>query len=66
MEHQRHIIIPENNTRIKDLTPVQREGVNFRQDFDEIEKKYIKQINEFTSLYKSDQQRYSYNYTKKY
>jgi len=65
MENQKHIIIDDNNIHVKGAVPAQREGVHFRQDFDVAEKKYITQINEFTSLYKSDQQRYSYNYAKR-
>lgn len=42
----------------------QKDGIPFRQDFDIAQEKFTKQIKEFDTLYKSDQERYSYNFGK--
>ena len=64
MKVQHRMIVEDNNQFTKAEVPVQKPGVQYRQDFDEAEKKYIKQIDDFNSLYKSDQQRYVYNHAK--
>ena len=64
MNVQKRMIVEDNNQFTKAEVPEQIQGVQFRQQFDEAEKKYIKQIDDFNSLYKSDQMRYVYNHAK--
>jgi len=64
MKVQKRMIVEDNNQFTKAEVPEQIQGVQFRQQFDEAEKKYIKQIDDFNSLYKSDQMRYVYNHAK--
>ena len=65
MEEQKKLIVDSETAIIARHAPLQLVNVKYRHNFDIVEKQYIGEINKFVSLYKSDQQRYSYNYAKR-